>query len=180
MSTILVLTKLCAYRVRRSVRSRRVTCSRSFPISRPRRVLGRTSSSCWTLGPRSTRNRQRVKSPLRRRCAGTSASRTCTSGTPPVPACVSCAICRSRSSLALILRLLALVGQARVLRECPVPLICGEVWFVDVFFVFSIQLIERFYDPLAGEIYVCVVIDVVVWVCADADIRSLTASASRI
>ena len=39
---------------------------------------------------------------------------------------------------------------------------CGEVWFVDVLLVFSIQLIERFYDPLAGDIYVRVVISVVV------------------
>src|SRR6266511_255976 len=83
--------------------------------------------------------------------ATTSSLKIHTSDTLPVLGSVFCVTSRSKLNVAPMLLWLAPPVQEKAQREF-IPKMFPSHWFR--LYLHSIQLIERFYDPLAGDVYV--------------------------
>ena len=130
--------------------SKLVMRSLSSLTSRLLKVRPRTLSNCSIRFPRSTRSHQKARFWATGRSEDTSNSRMFTSVTHQGQVSVFCAILLWKSNLGPMLRWLVPVDAEKALRK-------SHKWYPLVVTdpnVNSIQLIERFYDPLAGSVLV--------------------------
>jgi ABC-type multidrug transport system fused ATPase/permease subunit len=138
-------------RVQSLVLCKLAMCSPSFLTFRQPKVRVQILSSSSIPFPRSMQSPRRAKllNPVLSRVV--SDLTMFTSDTLRGLACVSSVVSHSMSNLALTLRSSEPVGRVRV--PCKIYPFRASFLNTDPSYA-SIQLIERFYDPLAGEIYV--------------------------
>jgi hypothetical protein len=137
------------FRLRHLVPSKLEMSSHSCPISRPQRALVLILSSCLTPCMRSTLSPLRARISILSNAKAISVLRMSTSDTRLALESVFCATLIWKSLREHILPWLVPVDRARVL--CMFLLL--SVFYITDF-LDSIQLVERFYDPLAGNVYV--------------------------
>ena len=138
-------------RVQYLVLHKRAMCSPSFLTFRQPEAPLRILSSSSIPFPRSMQSPRKAKLSTLVLSRVISDLTIFTSDTLRGLAYVSSVVFHSKSNLALILHSLEPVGRVRV--PCKIY-VCRASFLITDPSHTSIQLIERFYDPLAGEIYV--------------------------
>ena len=131
-----------------SLPSKLVVSSRSLLTSRLRKARPPTSSSCSIQFLKLMQSRQKARFWATRQSEVISSSRTFISVTRQDRGSVYCMILLWKLSLGLTLYWLVLVDAGRALCESY------RWWSFIALNIDRIQLIERFYDPLAGNVFV--------------------------